>query len=56
MSTALANFSAAGSVDWFVPPALRSDPDMRRRPRLFVMGHVFGTPIGGLLIAYIRAP
>jgi len=42
-------------IDWFVPPALRADPDLRRRARLFVIGHLFGTPVGGVLVAYIRA-
>ena len=31
------------------------DPEIRRRARLFVIGHFCGTPVGGLLVAYIRA-
>lgn len=47
--------SADRSIDWFVPPAMRADPDLRRRARLFVIGHLFGTPVSGVLVAYIRA-
>ena len=46
--------TAEKSIDWFVPPALRTDPDLRRRARLFVIGHLFGTPVGGVIVAYIR--
>ena len=47
--------SAEKAIDWFLPMALRTDPDLRRRARLFVIGHLFGTPVGGVLVAYIRA-
>ena len=47
--------SAERIIDWFVPPVLRADSDLRRRARLFVIGHLFGTPVGGVLVGYIRA-
>src|SRR5690348_2461974 len=47
--------SAEKAIDWFVPLALRTEPDRQRRARLFVIGHLFGTPVGGVLVAYIRA-
>jgi signal transduction histidine kinase len=47
--------SADKIVDRFVPPALRADTDLRRRTRLFIIGHLFGTPVGGVLVAFIRA-
>jgi len=45
----------AAFVDWLMPLAIRVDPHRRRRARLFVVGHLFGTPIGLLLAAYIHA-
>ena len=47
--------SAEKAIDWFLPLALRTEPDLCRRARLFVIGHLFGTPVGGVLVAYIRA-
>jgi signal transduction histidine kinase len=54
-SLAMMTNSTEKIVDWFVPPALRADADLRRRARLFVIGHLFGTPVGGILVAYIQA-
>lgn len=42
---------AHGLVDWFVPDELLQDADARRRARMFVIGHVLGSPLG-LLIAF----
>jgi signal transduction histidine kinase len=47
--------AVAALIDWFMPPAFRADPELRRRARLFVVAHFCGTPIGLLLAAYIGA-
>jgi signal transduction histidine kinase len=52
---AMMKVSAEKIVDWFVPPALRADPDLCRRARLFVVGHLLGTPVGVGLVGYIQA-
>src|ERR1700730_3975476 len=45
----------ASLIDGFMPPGFQADPDLRRLARLFVVAHLVGTPIGLLLVAYIRA-
>jgi signal transduction histidine kinase len=40
-------------LDWFIPGKLRHDPTVHRRARMYVMAHVFGTPLGFVLAAYI---
>jgi HD-GYP domain-containing protein (c-di-GMP phosphodiesterase class II) len=41
-------------VEWFVPAVLRADPDAFHRARVFVVGHLFGPPLGLLLAGYVR--
>lgn len=42
-------------IDWFVPAALRADPDSFHRARVFITGHLLGPPLGLVLACYIRA-
>jgi hypothetical protein len=42
------------ALDWFVPPALRREADEYQRARMFVLGHVFGTPLGLIVLAYLH--
>ncbi len=41
-------------LDWFIPGQLRRDPTVHRRARMYVIAHVFGTPLGLVLAAYLR--
>jgi signal transduction histidine kinase len=40
-------------LDWFIPSELRRDPTVHRRARMYVIAHVFGTPLGFVLAAYV---
>lgn len=40
-------------LDWFIPEKLRRDATAHRRARMYVIAHVFGTPLGFLLAAYV---
>ncbi len=40
-------------LDWFLPAGLRRDPTVQRRARIYLVGHLFGTPLGLVLIAYL---
>jgi signal transduction histidine kinase len=37
-------------LDWFVPAALGRDPTVHRRLRMYLLSHIFGTPLGLLLM------
>jgi signal transduction histidine kinase len=39
--------------DWFLPEDLRRDPTVQRRARMYLIGHLCGTPIGLALMAYL---
>ncbi len=47
------NFPFYRLIDWFLPQALRRDSDLLRRARMFVIGHIFGPPLGLLVAAYL---
>jgi signal transduction histidine kinase len=40
-------------LDWFIPAELRRDRTVHRRARMYVIAHVFGTPLGFVLAAYV---
>jgi signal transduction histidine kinase len=40
-------------LDWFLPEGLRRDPTVHRRARMYLIGHLCGTPIGLALLAYL---
>jgi hypothetical protein len=40
-------------LDWFIPSGLRQDPTVERRARMHVGAHLFGSPLGLVLAAYI---
>jgi hypothetical protein len=40
-------------LDWFTPHGLRRDPAVQRRARIYLVGHLFGTPLGLLLTLYL---
>ena len=40
-------------LEWFIPPALRADPDSYRRAQMFIGAHVFGPPLGHLIAIYL---
>jgi signal transduction histidine kinase len=40
-------------LDWFMPAGLRRDPAVQRRARIYLVGHLFGTPLGLLLTLYL---
>ena len=40
-------------LDWFTPAGLRRDPAVQRRARIYLVGHLFGTPLGLLLTLYL---
>jgi signal transduction histidine kinase len=42
-------------LDWFIPEKLRHDATVHRRARMYVIAHVFGTPLGLVLAAYLGA-
>ena len=39
-------------LDWFIPKPLRSDAAVYRRARMYLVTHLFGTPLGFLLALY----
>ncbi|MBV9758766.1 MAG: HD domain-containing protein [Alphaproteobacteria bacterium] len=41
-------------IDWFVPAVLRTDADSFHRARVFVVGHLFGPPLGLVLAWELR--
>jgi PAS domain S-box-containing protein len=40
--------------DGFIPAALRADKDTHRRARMFIISHLFGTPLGYPIVAYLH--
>ena len=40
-------------LDWFVPASLRLDAEAHRRARMFIITHLFGPPLGGLMAIYL---
>jgi signal transduction histidine kinase len=40
-------------LDWFLPEGLRRDPAVQRRARMYLVGHLFGTPLGLILTLYL---
>jgi signal transduction histidine kinase len=42
-------------LDWFVPNDLRHDPTVHRRARMYLIAHLFGTPLSFVLAGYIYA-
>jgi signal transduction histidine kinase len=40
-------------LDWFMPKRLRRDPAVQRRARIYLVGHLFGTPLGLILLFYL---
>jgi hypothetical protein len=47
-------FSLQAALEWFVPYALREDVVIFQRARMFVVGHLFGPPLGLLLAIYLH--
>ena len=41
-------------VDWFIPAALRRQPELLERARLFVISHFSGAPLGLVVLFYLR--
>src|SRR5260370_9552105 len=39
-------------LDWFIPKHLRGDAVVLRRARMYLVTHLFGTPLGFLLALY----
>src|SRR5260370_34651457 len=42
-------------LDWFIPKHLRRDAVVHRRWRMYIVTHLFGTPLGFLLALYFYA-
>jgi len=42
-------------LDWFIPKHLRGDAVVHRRARMYLVTHLFGTPLGFLLALYFYA-
>src|SRR5260221_7323088 len=42
-------------LDWFIPKHLRRDAVVHRRARMYLVTHLFGTPLGFLLALYFYA-
>jgi signal transduction histidine kinase len=42
-------------LDWFIPKHLRQDPTMHRRARMYLIAHLFGTPLAFVLAGYLYA-
>ena len=45
-------------IDWFIPPQIAADRDMRQQARMFLMSHLFGPFIGNTvpLALYVVDP
>ena len=40
-------------LDWFIPEPLRQDPTGHRRARMYLIAHLFGTPLSLALVGYL---
>jgi signal transduction histidine kinase/CheY-like chemotaxis protein len=40
-------------LDWFVPPALSRESDMRQRAHMFLLSHIFGPFLGNVISVYL---
>jgi signal transduction histidine kinase len=40
-------------LDWFIPEHLRQDPTVHRRARMYLIAHLFGTPLSFMLAGYL---
>ena len=49
------SFSASADriVDWFIPPELLAEREMRTRARMFLISHMFGPILGNVIPAYL---
>jgi len=45
--------AALSLLDWFIPAGLRGDPTVYRRARMYLLAHLFGTPLGLALLVYL---
>ena len=47
------NANVTRAIEWFIPPALLLDREMRTRARMFLFSHMFGPILGNVIPAFL---